>query len=102
MSNLSSDAKISRKQALLDIECLTLVLAYVSRVIRLGGFWSEQGNTTKDQRAWYVRVLLGVADLNTESLADQLKLSQETIRAMQNDCKVQVEDLRNDAVACEL
>jgi hypothetical protein len=93
---------VTLEQARLDLECLTLVLAYVSRVVRLRGFWNEQGNTVKDQRAWLVRVHLAVADLDAASLALQLGVPEPQLLALQSDAMDQVQDLRGESEAREL
>ena len=100
--NSLGDSAVDTIDALLDVECLTLVLAFVSRVVRQRGFWDKQGNTAKDQRAWYVRVLLAVGDLNAHSLARQLQVDVRAVRAIVHDCAVQVDVLRQGAEAIDM
>ena len=86
------------QDALADVRLLTLVLGFYSRTVRRGGFWNKQGNTTRDQRSWLVRLSLAILDQDAVAIGARLGGADSErwtglVRALQRGVTDELEEL---------
>jgi hypothetical protein len=72
-----------RSQSRLEVDLLSLVLAYISLVVFEHKLWSGQGNTRQDIRAWGGRVRHAALAGDAEAMSQAIGVSVETMRMVQ-------------------
>ncbi|KAH9249471.1 hypothetical protein BASA81_012833 [Batrachochytrium salamandrivorans] len=94
LANLAPHQQQAAKGGEEDLVLLVLLLGFVSRTIRVNKFWSNQGNTTKDQGCWLIRVCLALGDVNAKQAASLLPgVDESDIAALQAQALRETQDL---------